>query len=179
MPVSLVPSQASEPYLAAAENIPLQGNTFTDADVLNLKKALFLLEQLYPEFEVPSKSVDGVDAVEDKDVKALEDRIAALEDRSILRLEVLIAKIDGKFDRIDTGLAGLTKAISNIEAQGRDTRTVVIGTGVAVLFGVLTVVIGMLAFGQAGFSQGVSMRDVVKAVVGEAAQQRQTTTPPH
>jgi hypothetical protein len=75
-------------------------------------------------------------AVEDKDVRRLEDRIDAVNREGQLRLDAVMAKIDGKLD-------GLSAVVGTIRDQTRDIKNLVIGSVFVILFGVLGILIGL------------------------------------
>lgn len=105
-----------------------------------------------PEGSGPSNESQRI--VDDKDVRRLEDRIDSVNRESQLRLDAAMAKIDGKLDVISNAIAELAFGNSEIKsdvkgiatetsARFRDLRTLIIGTGVVIIFGVLTIMIGL------------------------------------
>ncbi len=80
------------------------------------------------------------------------------------RIEGLGIRLNGRIDHLGTRIDGLERSSSSI-------KQTVIGTGLAVVALIAAMVIGMLAFGQAGFGLGLSARDTAKAAATEALQQ--------
>ena len=92
----------------------------------------------------------------DADVRRLEDRIDAVNREGQLRLDVVMARIDGKLDVIATGMAAiggdltqmkgaLTTSVASNELRYRDLRTLIINSAIA---GVIAVAATLIALKQ-------------------------------
>lgn len=111
------------------------------------------------------------------ETRRLEDRIAAAEEKAQLRLEASMARIDGKLEAITAAIAAARDeaketraALQNqsveIRSQGRDTRALVIGAALAILFGIAATLIGLKQVWVGGVQ------------VGQAGVQNQTPSAP-
>jgi len=112
------------------------------------------------------------DMSDNPEIRRLEDRIAAQELRSDLRLEAALARMDGKIDtalaKIDGTFGKIEARLDAVEKSTDGLKGTIIGTGL----GVVAVVIGVLAFGQSWFGAGLTARDMVRSAVEEVLRQQ-------
>lgn len=83
-----------------------------------------------------------------------------------------VSSFEGKLSGFDGKLA---ERRAEFKADFRTVRTLMIGLAVSLAGLMLAIVIGVFTVGGAMFSRGMSVRDVVKAVISE--QQQSTKTP--
>lgn len=108
--------------------------------------------------------------MDDKDVTRLEDRISSSEERAQLRLEVAMAKIDGKLDLISANFVDVKVTLAEVRTQGRETRNVIIIAAAAIISGVLGVEIALRQVWIGGVQVGQVSQETAKKVSGPALQ---------
>jgi hypothetical protein len=121
------------------------------------------------------------DQMEDKDVQRLEDRIEAAEERGRLRLEVAMARIDGKLDGLassiqETNRLSTTQA-SESAARHRELRNTVIATGLAVHFGIVATLIGLKQVWIGGVQVGLPLGQATQVQSTQSSQPVQPQQP--
>ena len=105
--------------------------------------------------------------MEDKDIQRLEDRIEAAEERGRLRLEVAITKIDGKLDSLAASIQDVSRFSSAQAAESaarhRELRNTIIATGLAVIFGIVSMLIGLKQVWIGGVEVGLPLGQAIQA----------------
>lgn len=167
--------------------VSFNANRLLAAEIVQVRALLSFMEALYPQCTDPTYAASLTKPPEeakqvpmdDKDVRRLEDRIEAVNREGQLRLEAVMAKIDGKLETITAAVAASRDEVketraalltqgAEIRSQGRDTRALIIGAALAVLFGIAATLIGLKQVWVGGVQ------------VGQAGVQSQTapTVPP-
>lgn len=133
---------------------------------------------------------DPVEGQNPYSVRGLEEDGAAMSEMSRGEIEARIgaseARTDTKFARLEGKLdlvlaeavavrAEAVEARREARNEGRGTRTAVVVTGLATVLSLGALLMAVVTYGDAIFSRGMSVRDVVKAVVEEQRQQAKPT----
>lgn len=111
-------------------------------------------------------------AMAEAEHERLRDELLELKARADLTaamgtLEARFSGIDVRFAKIDGQFAALSERLGAIERHTGGTKATVVLTGIATV----TLVVAVMAYGQAWFGIGVSTRDVVHSAVAEYIQQ--------
>jgi hypothetical protein len=104
------------------------------------------------------------------------------------RTETKIVRLEGKIDTLSSTLAGkldsmainvnaLRSDISKSDQYNRDSRLLIMGTIVVAALALGGLVVAMATYGDALFGRGMSVRDVVQAVIKEQQAAPQTSPP--
>lgn len=144
------------------------------------------LEMASPEYDELASSATfskhSAEHMEDKDVQRLEDRIEATEERGRLRLEVAMTKIDSKLDGLAMAIQEVGRLSSAQAAEStvryRELRNTVIVTGVAVLFGIGAILIGLKQVWIGGVQVGLPLGQVMQGQQAPLAATPQSTLSP-
>lgn len=85
--------------------------------------------------------------------------------------ETKIVRLEGKLDTMAATIVGkidsLRDDISNADKYNRDTRWVLIGTLITGLFALAGLILALATYGDALFSRGMNVRDVVQTLLKE------------
>lgn len=93
------------------------------------------------------------------------------------KLDTLIATISGKFDNLNAEIASLRGDIGKSHAYNQSTRWILVSMIVASAFAIAGLGISLATYGDALFSRGMSVRDVVRSVIVEQQDQQRRDTP--
>lgn len=93
-------------------------------------------------------------------------------------MKLMGAKLDKVLSKVDGFESRLAEQRSDIKADFRANRILMIGLAVSVSGLMLAVVLAVFTIGNTMFSRGISVRDVVKAVVAEQQSQPSKPTTP-
>lgn len=101
-------------------------------------------------------------------------KLAAVEART----DTKIVRLEGKIDTLSATMVARLDAISQeievARSENNANRAWIIGVVVGAAFAIAGLLVGMMTYGDAIFSRGMSVRDVVQAVVKEQQIQSKT-----
>lgn len=98
------------------------------------------------------------------------------------RAETRFVELNGKLDRL-IEIAGSTRADldlvrTEVRNDYRSTRAAVVITGISIFLALSALLLAVMTYGDAIFSRGMSVRDVVNSAVKEQADRASNTRPP-
>lgn len=114
-------------------------------------------------------------AASDDLVNAKIEAAEARGDTKIARLEGkidnLAAIIGGRFDLLSVDMKNSTKASNELKDSVRESKWVLFGTIIGATFALAALLVTVITYGDAIFSRGMSVRDVVQTTVKETREQ--------
>jgi hypothetical protein len=143
--------------------------------------ARFALQGNVAQFDLQRKDpMPGPDELTDKKIELVEAHTDTKIERLGGKIEVLTTTIVGKIESLKDDVSKLKDDISKSDQYNHDTRLVLISTFVVGFLAMAGLLVTVVTYGDAIFGRGMSVRDVVHAVITEQQeiQNRDTTQPP-
>lgn len=164
---------------AANENVvPLYANAISIASASYSSEPLAHIQQgIHDQFDQQTSNGDDMAAPTREEIGA---QIKASEAGT----ETKIVRLEGKIDTLTATIVGkidsLKEDVTQANQYNQGTRWVLFGTFIGGVFALAAVLVTLASYGDAIFSRGMSVRDVVSAVIKEQqdAQRRDAASTP-
>ena len=103
---------------------------------------------------------------------------ARLEGKIDTLAATVVGRIDAMRDDLHDQIEAVREDVGKSDQYNRDTRLALLGTFVAGIIALGALIVGMATYGDALFSRGINVRDVVQSVIKEQQEIQRREQPP-